>query len=136
MPLLRRTAATFTAALILLGLLAGCGSGSDAGEPAGPIVADPPPAAPAGTSPGTKERPSAPVASSNIVYEKRTDGSRVWVANQDNDSVSVIDAASLGRIAEIAVGRNPRAIALDHDGRLWVSNRGSDSLSVVDTATL
>ncbi|HYI06360.1 MAG TPA: hypothetical protein VD858_15815, partial [Reyranella sp.] len=139
---IRRTAATVSAGLIVLGLLAGCGSGSDAVEPASPIAAAPPPAAPAAAPAAADVQPDsqAPVrravASGNIVYEKRAAGSRVWAANQDNDSVTVIDATSLARIAEIPVGRNPRALALDRDGRLWVSNRGSDSLSIVDTATL
>ncbi len=140
MPLLRRTAATVTAAFITLGLLAGCGGGGDDGSAAGatppPSGIVPPPAAPADVQPDAQPGTSLPVASANIVYEKRAAGSRVWVANQDNDSVSVIDATSLGRIAEIPVGRNPRALALDHDGRLWVSNRGSDSLSIVDTGSL
>jgi hypothetical protein len=34
------------------------------------------------------------VASSSIIHEKRADGSRIWIVNQDNDSVSVVDAAS------------------------------------------
>ena len=148
MPLLRRTAATVTAALITLGLLAGCGGGSGGGSDGGydggsdggntppPSAIVPPPAPPADVQPDAQPSSSLPVASSNIVYEKRAAGSLVWVANQDNDSVSVIDATTLARIAEIPVGRNPRALALDRDGRLWVSNRGSDSLSIVDTGSL
>ena len=139
MPLFRRTAATVSAAVITLGLLAGCGGGSDGGSAGGtapPSGVVPPPAAPADVQPDAKPGNPLPVASSSIIYEKRAAGGRVWVANQDNDSVSVIDAGTLDRLAEIPVGRNPRTLALDHDGRLWVSNRGSDSLSIVDTAAL
>ena len=136
MSLVRRTATIVSAGLLALGLLAGCGGGSGDAAPGQVATDPPPPAAPSGVQPDTPAPLPVPVASSNIVYEKRVDGSRVWVANQDNDSVSVIDAGSLTLLAEIPVGSNPRTIALGPDGRLWVSNRGSDSLSVVDTGTL
>lgn len=132
----RRTTAAVALTLLTLGVLAGCGSGSTASEP-GPAAAAPAvPAAPAGTQPDAAAPVPVAVGSSNILHEKRAGGNRVWVANQDNDSVSVIDAQSLALLAEIAVGRNPRALALGADGRLWVSNRGSDSVSVIDTTAL
>lgn len=59
----------------------------------------------------------------------------VWVVNPDNDSVSVIDAATGARVAEIAVGNSPRTLARAADGRFWVVNRGSASLSIVNPAT-
>src|SRR5690606_37779295 len=57
-------------------------------------------------------------------------------ANPDNDSVSVIDAASLDRLAEIPVGSNPRTLAIAGDGRVWVANRDSATLSIIDPASL
>jgi YVTN family beta-propeller protein len=39
-------------------------------------------------------------------------------------------------VARIAVGRNPRGLALTHDGRrLFVANRLDDTISVIDTRT-
>jgi YVTN family beta-propeller protein len=78
-----------------------------------------------------------PVASSTLAFEPRAGtNARVWVVNQDNDSVTVFDAATNARVREIAVGAAPRAIALAYDGSLWVTNRGSATISVIDPATL
>jgi YVTN family beta-propeller protein len=61
---------------------------------------------------------------------------RLWVVNPDSDSVSVFDAASRVRLAEIAVGATPRALARASDGRIWVANQRGASLSVIDPASL
>jgi len=78
----------------------------------------------------------AAAASSNLAVEPRTAGERVWAVNPDNDSVAVIEVATRRRVAEIAVGRAPRALAIAPDGRVWVSNRDAASLSVIDPAAL
>ena len=76
-------------------------------------------------------------ASANLLLEPRSGAAaRLWVVNQDNDSVSVFDSVSRARIAEIAVGTGPRALARAADGRIWVSNRFGGSISIVDPATL
>ena len=77
-----------------------------------------------------------PAGSSTIAYETRTGNDRVWVVNQDNDSVTVIDAVTHAKLAEIAVGAAPRAVAIAPDGRAWVTNKHSASISVIDPATL
>ncbi len=64
------------------------------------------------------------------------DGRRLYVANPDQDTVSVVDTERRARIAEIPVGRYPVRLALAEDGRLFVANRGSRSVSVVDTGSL
>ncbi|HXS80946.1 MAG TPA: putative Ig domain-containing protein, partial [Gammaproteobacteria bacterium] len=82
--------------------------------------------------------------SANVAYETRTGAnSRVWVVNQDNDSVSVFDAVNNTRVGEIAVGQAPRSVAVAPDGRVWVVNRAGTisivsptSLSVVQTLTM
>ncbi len=75
-----------------------------------------------------------PVSSSSIVYQTIEDGNdRVWVANPDNDTVTVVDVVSDAVLAEIAVGDTPRSIALSPDGTLWVANQRSNSISIVDT---
>ena len=80
---------------------------------------------------------NAPRQSTNLVYETRAVGNaRVWVVNQDNDSVSVIDAVTRARLKEIVVGKAPRAIAIAPDKRIWVTNKFATSISVVDPDAL
>lgn len=80
--------------------------------------------------------PSSPVHSSNLVFDDRPPANaRVWLVNQDNDSVSVFDAATHARLAEVAVGAAPRSIAIAPDGRVWVANQGDASISVIDAGT-
>ena len=76
-------------------------------------------------------------ASSNILIEPRTGASsRIWLVNQDNDSVSVFDANTNARLAEIAVGSRPRSLALSPSGQIWVVNKGSATISVISPSTL
>ncbi len=76
-------------------------------------------------------------SSSTLVLEPRAGANaRVWVVNQDNDSVSVFDAVTRAKVAEIAVGVAPRSIARSQDGTLWVTNLRSASISVINAATL
>lgn len=52
------------------------------------------------------------------------DPKRVWVANRDNDTVSLIDVDQGSVVAEIQVGVTPRSLAISHDGaRLFVANQ-------------
>ena len=84
--------------------------------------------------PGTALKPGA---SSNLVFEPRGAGNaRLWVVNQDNDSVSVFDAVTRVRLAEVGVGSAPRSVALAANGMVWVTNKQGASLSVIDPATL
>lgn len=78
-----------------------------------------------------------PSASSAICYENRVSGnSRVWVVNPDNDSVTIIDAVSRAKLAEITVGASPRCVAVAPDGRIWVTNAGSATLSILSPESL
>lgn len=78
-----------------------------------------------------------PVHSSNVVLERPANGSpRVWLVNQDNDSVSVFDAETLIRLAEVPVGSAPRTVGVAPDGRVWVTNSGDASISVISTNTM
>ena len=77
-----------------------------------------------------------PAASGNLLIENPSGASpRVWVVNQDNDSVSVFDAASYAKLGEIAVGTAPRSIARAPNGMIWVVSKQSGSLSVIDPST-
>jgi YVTN family beta-propeller protein len=76
-----------------------------------------------------------PTRSSTIVAQaKGTGPGRLWVVNQDADSVSAFDAQTGDKLAEIPVGSAPRTAALAGT-RLWVTNKRGDSLSVIDTNT-
>jgi YVTN family beta-propeller protein len=77
-----------------------------------------------------------PNQSSQLAWYKPSSGNaRVYVVNQDNDSVTAFDAVTNTKLAEIAVGSAPRAIALDNRGQLWVTNKQSASISIIDAAT-
>ena len=75
--------------------------------------------------------PKQPAASTNLLVENN----RLWVVNQDNDSVSVFDIASNAKLGEVPVGTAPRSIARAPNGLLWVSNKQSANISVIDPAT-
>ena len=80
---------------------------------------------------------SEPTRSSRVVYEGRTGSNdRVWVINQDNDSVTVIDAVTKMKVAEIPVGIAPRSIGIAPNGQLWVSNKSSATISIIDPGLL
>ncbi len=66
------------------------------------------------------------------------DGSRLLVVNPDSNSVSVINPLAGEKLAELAVGEDPRTVALEGSERGYVANRGSDTVSVVvlDTLTI
>jgi YVTN family beta-propeller protein len=78
-----------------------------------------------------------PAVSMNIIYEARATGNhRVWAVNQDNDTVSVFDAVTNNKLAEIAVGASPRAVAVAPDGRIWVTNKRSATISIISPTSL
>ncbi|MBX3015411.1 MAG: discoidin domain-containing protein [Caldilineaceae bacterium] len=78
-----------------------------------------------------------PTASMNLLYEARANANgRIWVINPDNDTVSVFDAVTNSKVAEIAVGKAPRSLALAPTGRIWVTNKGASTISIINPATL
>jgi YVTN family beta-propeller protein len=63
-------------------------------------------------------------------------GTRIYVANEADNTVSVIDTDTNTGLASISVGRGPNAVALSPDGaRLYVTNSLENTLSVIDTTT-
>ncbi|MBI1753908.1 MAG: phosphoesterase [Acidobacteria bacterium] len=71
------------------------------------------------------------------------EGKRLFVANANSDSVSILDAAALAVQATVPVRPDPalpfgslsNALALTHDGqRLLVANGGNNAVAVVDLA--
>ncbi|TQE76909.1 beta-propeller fold lactonase family protein, partial [Streptococcus suis] len=58
-----------------------------------------------------------------------------YVTNQGG-GVTMLNARTLKPVAEIAVGKDPRGLAVTPDGRwLLTANQGSADVSVVDTGT-
>jgi YVTN family beta-propeller protein len=76
-----------------------------------------------------------PTQSSTLAIENAATP-RVWLVNQDNDSVSVFNGNTNARVAEINVGSAPRSVAIAPDGRVWVSNKNDASISIVSPSTL
>ncbi|MGW4464035.1 YVTN family beta-propeller repeat protein [Micromonospora sp. NPDC004704] len=63
-------------------------------------------------------------------------GTRLYVANGRDRTVSVVDLATHATIATIPVGTDPEGVTLNPTGtRLYVANSYSGTISVIDTAT-
>jgi len=78
-----------------------------------------------------------PANSGTIGFEDRTnEADRVWVVNQDHDSVSVFNASNYAKLATIKVGKSPRAVALRGNGEVWVSNKFGPTISVISSSSL
>lgn len=61
------------------------------------------------------------------------DGARVFVSNEGDSTLSIVDARDRRVIAEVSVGERPNQLALTPDGRhVWVLNNGSASITIVD----
>ncbi|MGC3970454.1 MAG: hypothetical protein QM775_24895 [Pirellulales bacterium] len=68
------------------------------------------------------------------------DGKRLFVANSQDGTVSVIDLGPVGdgpytRLADVLVGSEPRGTA-ELDGKVYVANWGDGTLTVIDEKTL
>lgn len=60
-------------------------------------------------------------------------GSNIYVVNEGDDTVSVVDTSTLTIIDTINVGDGPQLAVVLGD-KIYVSNRESDNVSVIDTA--
>lgn len=59
-------------------------------------------------------------------------GDKVYIANENADTVSVVDAASFKHLASIRVGRMPHNVQLSPDGKIaWVTNNGEPDMAAV-----
>jgi YVTN family beta-propeller protein len=64
----------------------------------------------------------------------RPDGKELYVTNDADDMVTIIDAEKNRPVARIPVGKGPHGVATTADGRfVVVANRGGTTLSVIDT---
>jgi len=75
--------------------------------------------------------PKRPTSSSSIVYD--TARKRVYSVNQDNDTITSIDADKLQKIAELPVYRRPESLALTPEGKLWVVHQDDYAVAIVDS---
>jgi YVTN family beta-propeller protein len=71
-----------------------------------------------------------PTSASPIIYDAVRD--RVYSVNQDNDTVTVIDAASATKLGEVAVYTKPESIALTPEGKLWVVHQDDYAVAVLN----
>ena len=63
-------------------------------------------------------------------------GLKVYVANMDSNTVSVIDTATNTVSATVTVGSGPVGVAVSPNGlKVYVANWGSNTVSVINTAT-
>ncbi|WP_083925226.1 Ig-like domain-containing protein [Flexithrix dorotheae] len=58
---------------------------------------------------------------------------RVWTVNPDNNTVTVINADNLNKVAEYTVGADPTSIALDGNGKVWIACRDAGEVWVLNT---
>ncbi len=58
---------------------------------------------------------------------------RMWTVNPDNNTVTSINADTLAKVSEFAVGNDPRSLARDASGNLWITCLDADRLEVRST---
>lgn len=63
------------------------------------------------------------------------DGSKAYVANGGDNTVSVINPGTKAIIATIPVGADPVGAWVGHDGKMYVDNEEGKSISVIDVIT-
>jgi DNA-binding beta-propeller fold protein YncE len=71
-----------------------------------------------------------PTSSTSIIYDSARN--RVYSVNQDNDSVTSVDADALTKLGELSVYRRPESLALTPEGKLWVVHQDDYAVAVVD----
>jgi len=78
--------------------------------------------------------PTGPFATASSTMAVGDDGGsrQLLVVNPDSDTVTLLDAATGGKLDEHPVGANPHNIARDGNGRYWVSCRDSDEMYVLE----
>lgn len=70
--------------------------------------------------------------SSEVTFS--ADGTKVYVANNDDNSVTVIDAAAKTVLATIAVGGEPVGAWPGFNGKMYIDNEAGQSITIVDNA--
>lgn len=78
--------------------------------------------------------PKRPAASSTIIYDEKR--SRIFCVNQDSDTISAVDPIALEKAGELAVYKDPEALALAPDGKLWVLHKDDYAIAIVNPDTM
>jgi len=66
--------------------------------------------------------------------EVEYDGSRIWVANNADDTVTVLDASDGSLVATVTVGDQPTRVLFD-GASVWVLNAGDATITKIDAAS-
>jgi YVTN family beta-propeller protein len=82
-----------------------------------------------------------PVGARPVALSAPAGSGRIFVADEDSDTVSVVDKATMTRIAAIALpmpfGRKPHFVSASADGGMvYVAENGSNVVDVIDTAAI
>ncbi|MFV8355754.1 YncE family protein [Flavobacterium sp. XS1P32] len=64
-----------------------------------------------------------------------SDGTKAYVANGDDDTISVINVSTKAVVATVTVGDNPVGAWTGSDGKMYVDNEDGQSISVINVAT-
>jgi YVTN family beta-propeller protein len=85
------------------------------------------------------QNPKAPVITATVSVGNNPqgvefDGARVWVANQDSDTVTVIDTSDSSVLATVSVGDAPTKVLFDGQS-IWVLNTGDETVTQIDSST-
>ena len=60
----------------------------------------------------------------------------VYVSNERDNTVSVVDSNTMQVVATIPVGQRPRGITISHDGSVvYLCASDDDTIQILDTAT-
>ncbi|NJL19121.1 MAG: PKD domain-containing protein [Bdellovibrionaceae bacterium] len=81
------------------------------------------------TGPGRSRRPKG----SQIIVDAAN--RRVWTVNPDSNTVTVINADTLAKVAEYLVSKDPRSLAQDASGRIWVTSLDADRIDILSRTT-
>ena len=61
----------------------------------------------------------------------------VYVSNEKDNTVTVVDSTTMEVVKTINVGQRPRGITISHDGKLiYLCASDDDTIEIIDTATL
>ena len=60
----------------------------------------------------------------------------VYVSNEKDNTVSVVDSTTMEVVKTINVGQRPRGITISHDGKfIYLCASDDDTIEIIDTAT-
>lgn len=85
------------------------------------------------TTNALKNTINAGMMSAEVTFS--SDGTKAYVANGDDDSVTVINTSTKAIITTITVGDNPVGAWTGSNGKMFVDNEDGQSISVIDVAT-